>query len=130
MRNYYSKNFEILDTNYYNYSAMDESKFMEEEFAFLESVKKSSLYQEMVSLAKKIDEDEELSSLAEKRDEFFFLADQEQDKDKKREYLLQFKKQDDLLRKSPLMKEYLEKYNMLRQLLNHLQDGLTKEMKS
>ena len=109
---------------------MDESKFIEEEFDFLESVKNSSLYQEMVSLAKKIDEDEELSSLAKKRDNFFLLADQEKDKEKKREYLLQFKEQDDLLRNSPLMKEYLEKYNALRQLLNHLQDGLTKEMKS
>ena len=109
---------------------MDESKFIEEEFDFLESVKNSSLYQEMVSLAKKIDEDEELSSLAKKRDNFFLLADQEKDKEKKREYLVQFKEQDDLLRNSPLMKEYLEKYNALRQLLNHLQDGLTKEMKS
>ncbi len=109
---------------------MDESKFIEEEFDFLESVKNSSLYQEMVSLAKKIDEDEELSSLAKKRDDFFLLADQEKDKERKREYLLQFKEQDDLLRNSPLMKEYLEKYNVLRQLLNHLQDGLTKEMKS
>ncbi len=130
MQNYYSKNFEFVDTNYYNYFAMDESKFIEEEFDFLESVKNSSLYQEMVSLAKKIDEDEELSSLAKKRDNFFLLADQEKDKEKKREYLLQFKEQDDLLRNSPLMKEYLEKYNALRQLLNHLQDGLTKEMKS
>ncbi len=130
MQNYYSKNFEFVDTNYYNYFAMDESKFIEEEFDFLESVKNSSLYQEMVSLAKKIDEDEELSSLAKKRDDFFLLADQEKDKERKREYLLQFKEQDDLLRNSPLMKEYLEKYNVLRQLLNHLQDGLTKEMKS
>ncbi len=109
---------------------MDESKFIEEEFSFLENVKNSSLYQDMLSLAKRIDEDEELSSLAKKRDEFFLLADQEKDKNMKREYLLQFKKQDDLLRNMPLMKEYLEKYNTLRQLLNHLQDGLTKEMKS
>lgn len=101
---------------------------MEEEFAFLEKLRNTTTYQEMVELSRRMDEDESLKDLSTKRDSYFQLADSTKDEEKKHEYLLKFNQLDEELRNHPMMKEYLKRYQEIRKLLNHLQDGLTKEI--
>lgn len=108
---------------------MTQNEFAEEEFQFIEALKNSSLYQEMKSLSNKIDDDPELVSLSQKRDSYLQEADKEKDPEKKKALLIEFNKTDEELRSKPLMKEYLERYQQIRHLLNHLSDELTKEIK-
>ncbi len=113
----------------YNYQVMEEFEFIEDEFSFLEELKNSSYYTEMKKLSEEIEKDEELVSLAKKRDALYKSAQDIEDPEKKHEILVEFAKIDDELKDKPLMKEYLVRYQALRKLLNHLQDGLMKEIK-
>lgn len=107
---------------------MELSEFQEEEFAFLEKVKTSEEYQRMKKLSREIEEDPELTSLAKRRDALFLEAENEKDPSKKQALLRQFKEEDDALRSSPKMKEYLSLYQQVRKILVALQDSLTKEI--
>ena len=120
--------FEMSYGNPYNGEAMELSEFQEEEFAFLEKVKTSEEYQRMKKLSREIEEDPELTSLAKRRDALFLEAENEKDPSKKQALLRQFKEEDDALRSSPKMKEYLSLYQQVRKILVALQDSLTKEI--
>ena len=129
MQTYYNKFFEIEGENPYNYLAMEEFEFINDEFSFLEELKNSSCYKEMKYLSEEIEKDEELLSLAKKRDVAFKVAQSTEDEEKKHQLLVEFSRLDDELKEKPLMKEYLARYQAIRRLLNHLQDGLMKEIK-
>lgn len=126
---YYIKFFEKKDKYTYNYLAMTENEFLQEEFQFLDDIKNSSLYRHMMELSNKINENNELILLATERDRCLEEADKEADKDKKHSLLVRFNKLDNELKQHPLMVEYLQAYHALHQLIAKLSSGLTKEVK-
>ena len=113
----------------YNYFAMEEIEFMNEEFQFLESFKNSENYQEMKKLSEKIYQDDRLVSLSEERDSYIAMAEKETDEKKKHDYLVLSNQKDEELRRNPLMAEYLDRYQKLRHILVMISDRLTKEIK-
>ena len=126
---YYIKFFEKKDKYTYNYLAMNENEFLQEEFQFLDDIKNSSLYHHMLEVSDKINENEELILLAKERDHALEEADKESDKDNKHALLVKFNKLDNELKNHPLMVDYLQTYHTLHQLIAKLSSGLTKEVK-
>lgn len=108
---------------------MTQTEFIEKEFQFLQQVKDTDIYKRLIALSKEIDGNQNLAALSKERDAFFLKADQEEDKIKKREYLILFNQKDEELRSSPLMKEYLSLYEALQSIFRELSIQLTKEMK-
>ena len=107
---------------------MDIQEFSELELKFLSDLKESDLYNEYKSLSLKIDENEELNTLSKERDDLVKKADSESDSDRKRALLKQYLDKQAEIENHPLMKEYLEKYERIRKILNHLSNGLNKEI--
>ena len=107
---------------------MDIQEFSELELKFLSDLKESDLYNEYKSLSLKIDENEELNTLSKERDDLVKKADSESDSDRKRTLLKQYLDKQAEIENHPLMKKYLEKYERIRKILNHLSDGLNKEI--
>lgn len=107
---------------------MDIQEFSELELKFLSDLKESDLYKEYKSLSLMIDKNEELNTLSKERDELVKKADSESDYDNKRTLLKQYLDKQAEIENNPLMKEYLEKYEKIRKILNHLSDGLNKEI--
>lgn len=107
---------------------MKETDFIEREFAFLDDFRSSELYRECKDLSHRINEDETLLRLDKEREEILKSADAQQDPEKKRALLVAYKEKDEEIRHTPLMMEYLDRYERLRKILNRLTDGLIKEI--
>lgn len=109
---------------------MKEQEFIEREFAFLDNIKASALYQECKTLSDQINKDENLLRLDHEREEILKSADAEKDEEKKRALLIAYKEKDEEIRHTSLMQEYLVRYEKLRKILNRLTDGFIKEIYS
>lgn len=107
---------------------MTETEFIDKEYQLIEDIKKSELYKKYKALSKEIENDKQLLSLAKERDDILKIADSEKDSTKKKELLLQFAQKEKEIDSVPLMQEYKEAYQAVRKLINHLTNGLNKEI--
>ena len=107
---------------------MTETEFIDKEYQLIEDIKNSELYKKYKALSREIENDEQLLSLAKERDDILKMADNEKDSTKKKELLLQFAQKEKEIDSVPLMREYKEVYQAVRKLINHLTNGLNKEI--
>lgn len=107
---------------------MTEQEFIIEELNFLDHIKESNLYKTCKNLSFQIDNNEQLHRLNKEKEQILLQADQEKDQSKKRDLLIAYAKKDDEIRLHPLMQQYLNYYEKIKKILNHLTDGLIKEI--
>ena len=108
---------------------MNIQEFKDSEIDFIEEFKNSSLYKRNKELSNLISLNDELNKLAEERDNLYYLASSEEDEEKKREYLVKAKENNDKINDNELVKEYLQTYNELKKILNIINEGILKDLK-
>lgn len=112
----------------YNFDVMNETEFIEKEIGLIEDIKSSSIYLRYKELSKMIEEDSNLISLCKERDEILLKIDSASNQKKKEELMSDFKKKEQEINETDLMKEYRIYYEKVRRIINHLTNGLNKEI--
>ena len=104
---------------------MNDNDFYLEQLEFLSNLKASSLYKETKDLSDKIAKDSYLTSLANERDSFYQSANDALPEEKE-QLLIKAKEASDKLISSPLMKDYLDHYQKIKNILAIINDGIFK----
>lgn len=112
----------------YNFDVMNETEFIEKEISLIEDIKSSSVYLRYKELSKMIEEDATLIALRKERDEILLKIDSTSDPEKKEELMSDFKQKENQINETDLMKEYRIYYEKVRRIINHLTNGLNKEI--
>ena len=107
---------------------MNETEFIEKEIVLIEDIKSSSIYLRYKELSKMIEEDSNLISFCKERDEILLKIDSASDQKKKEGLMSDFKKKEQEINETDLMKEYRVYYEKVRRIINHLTNGLNKEI--
>lgn len=107
---------------------MNETEFIEKEISLIEDIKSSSVYLRYKELSKMIEEDATLIALCKERDEILLKIDSTSDPEKKEELMSDFKQKENQINETDLMKEYRIYYEKVRRIINHLTNGLNKEI--
>ena len=113
----------------YNISAMNQEQFKKEEEEVLDKIKSSSYFKKAKELSGKISEDEELVRLAKKRDDAYLMAATTEDESLKHEKEIEAKRANDALLSSDIVKEYMENYKTIKDILNRINRGILEELK-
>ena len=108
---------------------MTSNKFKDEMDSFIFDLLDSKLYKNYLQCKKKMEEDEDLKKLSEKRSNLFLKAHEENDENKKREYLLEFSKLTDEIKGSQLYIDYFNSYKKVKDILSIINEGIISKIK-
>lgn len=91
---------------------------------FLFTVLESKTYKDYLKNKELMEKDEHLTSLSNKRQNDFLLANETEDSKKKREYYLSFSSLTDQIKNDELYKNYNSSYKELEEILKIVQEGI------
>lgn len=106
---------------------MNSETFYLEELDFIDSLKDSPQYQRLKELSKEIDEDEELVSLAKRRDDYYQRAYAFEVPPQ--ELLIEAKRCDDEIHSHQSVKEYMKVYKEIKDILKIVEEGILQKAK-
>ncbi len=107
---------------------MTETEFIEKEIKLIEDIKSSDVYLRYKELSKEVENDPILQSLSKERDEILFKIDSTKEKEEKEKLILLYQKKEKEIESVDLMKEYKIYYEKIKKIINHLSNGLNKEI--
>lgn len=107
---------------------MTETEFIEKEIKLIEDIKSSDVYLRYKELSKEVEDDPILQSLSKERDEMLLKIDSTKDKEEKEKLILLYQKKEKEIESVDLMKEYKIYYEKIKKIINHLSNGLNKEI--
>lgn len=107
---------------------MTETEFIEKEIKLIEDIKSSDVYLRYKELSKEVEDDPILQSLSKERDEILLKIDSIKDKEAKEKLILLYQKKEKEIESVDLMKEYKIYYEKIKKIINHLSNGLNKEI--
>ncbi len=107
---------------------MTETEFIEKEIKLIEDIQSSDVYLHYKELSKKVEDDPTLLSLSKERDEILLKIDSAKDKEEKENLILLYHRKEKEIESTNLMKEYKFYYEKIKTIINHLSDGLNKEI--
>ena len=106
---------------------IDEFKSLEEKT--LEDIKNSSFFKNAKKLSDQISEDPALQALAKGRDDAYLIAATTDDLELRRKKEIEAKEFNDKLLNSDIVKEYLENYKTIKELLNKINENILMEFR-
>lgn len=107
---------------------MTETEFIEKEIKLIEDIKSSDVYLRYKELSKKVENNPTLIELSKERDEILLKIDVTKEKKEKERLVLLYQKKIKEIESTDLMKEYKIYYEKVKKIINHLTDGLNKEI--
>lgn len=107
---------------------MTDTEFIEKEIKLIEDIKSSDVYLRYKELSRMVENDSTLLSLSKERDEILLKMDSSKDKEEKEKLILLYHKKEKEIESVDLMKEYKLYYEKIKKIINHLSDGLNKEI--
>lgn len=108
---------------------MNQELFKNEEEEVLLKITSSSYFRKAKELSEKISSVPELIALSKKRDDAYVVAATTDDENLRREKEIEAKKANDALLSSDVVKEYMENYLTIKELLNKINDEILKELR-
>lgn len=113
----------------YNIHMMNQELFKNEEEEVLSKITSSSYFRRAKDLSEQISSVPELIALSKKRDDAYVVAATTDDENLRREKEIEAKKANDELLSFDIVKEYMENYLTIKELLNKINDEILKELR-
>lgn len=106
---------------------IEEFKLLEEKI--LDDIKNSSYFKNAKRLSDEISSSPILQEFAKKRDDAYLIAATTDDLELRRKKEIEAKEYNDMLLNSDIVKEYLENYKIVKELLNKINENILMEFR-
>lgn len=104
----------------------DNEEFIEKELKFIQDIKASNLYKTIKELSKKIDDNEELNNLIQKRDKILIQIDKCKNNEEKENLAKEYLKIEKEINSNELVIKYNDEALKLKRILNKFSSNINK----